>query len=182
MMTPHIIVGNRIPRDYFISTGVGESDIQVHAGSYHLALKDAGIESYNIMTYSSILPGIARQVPKPDVITHGSVLETIMATATATKGGLATAAIIFGWLYDKKSGDRFGGLVCEYNGSVDELAARESLRLSLEELYTNGFDKKYDLQDIESHSTSVVPKKEFGTAIVAIGFVNYIVPILKEQD
>jgi hypothetical protein len=33
----------RIPKDYFETSGKGESDIAVHAGSYHLALKEAGI-------------------------------------------------------------------------------------------------------------------------------------------
>ncbi len=61
----NLVVGNRIPRDYFVTTGSGESDITVHAGSYHLALKSAGIEMANIMTYSSILPGIANEIPKP---------------------------------------------------------------------------------------------------------------------
>lgn len=51
-----ILVGNRIPRDYFVTKGTGQSDITIHAGSYHLALKKANIEMCNIMTYSSILP------------------------------------------------------------------------------------------------------------------------------
>ena len=41
-----ITIGNRVPQDYFETKGVGESDITIHAGSYHLALKEAGIESY----------------------------------------------------------------------------------------------------------------------------------------
>ena len=45
-----IVVGNRIPKDYFVTKGHGESDITVHAGSYHLALKQANIETFNIMT------------------------------------------------------------------------------------------------------------------------------------
>ena len=43
--------GNRIPRDYFVTSGVGESDITVHAGSYHLALRAAGIEMANQLVY-----------------------------------------------------------------------------------------------------------------------------------
>ena len=49
-----LIIGNRIPKDYFITKGTGQSDLTVHAGSYHLALKEAGVEMCNIMTYSSI--------------------------------------------------------------------------------------------------------------------------------
>ena len=72
----HIVIGNRIPRDYFITKGVGESDITVHAGSYHLALKEAGIETANIMTYSSILPSIATEIERP-IINHGEVMECV---------------------------------------------------------------------------------------------------------
>ena len=63
-----ILVGNRIPKDYFITKGTGESNIAIHAGSYHLALQQAGIEMVNIITYSSILPRIANRINKPDYI------------------------------------------------------------------------------------------------------------------
>ena len=59
----HILIGNRIPKDYFITKGIGESDITTHAGSFHLALKEAGIETANIVTYSSIMPSIAIKKP-----------------------------------------------------------------------------------------------------------------------
>ena len=173
-----IVIGKRVPRDFFIAKGVGESDIAVHAGSYHLALKDAGIEMCNIMNYSSILPRIAREVERPDDLGHGSVMETISAVATCEKGGRATASIIFGWLYDRKSGKKYGGLVCEYNGSKSVEDAEAELRLSLNELYVNGFDEKFELRDIVFNSSTVESKKKFGTALVAICFVNYVVPVL----
>lgn len=94
-----ILIGNRIPKEFFETRGSGESDIAIHAGSYHLALKDANIEMYNIMTYSSILPGIAEKVNPPAKITHGAVLESIISVRHAGKGELATAGIIYGWLY-----------------------------------------------------------------------------------
>ncbi len=178
--TNTILIGNRIPKDYFITKGKGESNIQIHAGSYHLALKDANIEAFNIMTYSSILPGIAREIKRPENMIHGSVMETIMATANTTKGKRATAAIIFGWLYDKKTKKKYGGLVCEYNGDFTEKRAGDSLRASLNELYTNGFSEKYDLKDIKLTTSTYVPKKKYGTALVALCFVNYEVPILKK--
>src|SRR3989338_5087022 len=115
-----IIVGNRIPRSFFWTSGIGESDITIHAGSYHLALKEAGIERYNIMVYSSIMPGIAIESSKPskEEIVHGSVMETIMAVTSGTKGQRLTAGIIYGWLYNKQSGEKYGGLVSAYNGNL----------------------------------------------------------------
>ena len=83
-----LVVGNRIPRKFFWTSGVGESDITIHAGSYHLALKEAGIEKFNIMVYSSILPSIAVESSKPvnDEVVYGSVMETIMAVSSGESG------------------------------------------------------------------------------------------------
>ena len=169
-----IVTGNRIPRNFFITSGVGESNVTIHAGSYHHALRDAGIEMCNIITYSSIMPSIATEVPKPEMV-HGSVLETISAVATSKTGRRATAGIIIGWLY--KNGEKYGGLVCEYNGNDTEKKAEEILHASLNELYLNGYSDM-ELKDIRLITRSFVPKKKFGTAIVAICFTDYVHPLV----
>lgn len=173
-----LIIGNRIPKDYFITKGTGESDITVHAGSYHLALKSAGIEMTNIMTYSSILPAIANKITKPKKITHGAVMESIMAVANGNKGERVTAGIIYGWLTDRDSGRKFGGLVCEHNGNYGLKEIENKLQSSLNELYINGFEEKYNLSDIELITESFIPKKEYGSALVALCFTSYYYPIL----
>lgn len=177
-----IIVGNRIPRKFFVTSGVGESDITVHAGSYHLALKEAGIERYNIMVYSSIIPGVAVESSKPrkDDIIHGSVMETIMAVSSGETGMRLTAGIIFGWLYNKVTGKKYGGLVAEYSGHEAQEDAKKSLRSSLQELYENGFSGDYELKDVRLQTRCFVPIKKFGTAMVVIGFKDYIYPIISE--
>ncbi|GHU96682.1 hypothetical protein FACS1894156_8000 [Bacteroidia bacterium] len=173
-----VTFGCRIPKNYFETTGKGESDIAVHAGSYHLALKDADIEKYNIMTYSSILPGIATLVQKPQNIAHGSVVESIMSVCTVEQGQRGTAGIIYGWLYNRQTNEKYGGLVCENYGnhSTDDL--HKILLASLNELYVNGFDKEYELKDIKYLSQTVTPTKKYGTALVALCFTSYVFPIL----
>lgn len=173
-----LLVGNRIPKDYFVTKGIGESDITIHAGSYHLALKQAGIEMANIMTYSSILPGIATEVSYPEKIEHGAVVESIMAVANVNKGERASAGIIYGWLFDKETKKKYGGLVCEHNGNYSEKELEDLLRASLDELYYNGFSEQYNLEDIRIISESFVPQKKYGTALVSICFVNYVYPII----
>jgi len=175
-----LLVGNRIPKDFFITSGVGESNITIHAGSYHLALKDAGIEKCNIMTYSSILPAIATEIERPKEVVHGSVMETIMACANTQKGQTATAGLIFCWLYDKITGKKYGGLVCEYSGNKPEEDAIENLKASLNELYLNGFSENYEIKDIKIITRSFIPNKKFGTAIVALCFLNHLYPTLEE--
>jgi len=174
----HATIGTRIPKDYFVTAGRGESDITVHAGSYHLALRHAGIEMCNIITYSSILPACATEVDRPDELVHGSVLETIMAVATARKGRRATAGIIWGWLYRHRDGRKHGGLVCEYNGSLTEGRAERQLRASLDELYENGYSDDYDLDGVTLLMDSFVPQKKHGTSVVSLCFLNHYVPLL----
>lgn len=178
----NILIGNRIPKDYFVTKGTGQSDIAIHAGSYHLALKDAGIEMCNIMTYSSILPKIAKQVEKPKHITHGAVMESIMAVCTANKGERATAGIIYGWLFDKNTNEKYGGLVCENYGDFTEEALKENLMASLNELYYNGFSDQFRLENITAITESFVPEKKYGTALVSLCFVNYQYPIIKVNN
>lgn len=174
-----LVIGNRIPKDYFITKGTGESDITIHAGSYHLALKSAGIERANIMTYSSILPSIANLVDQPKDFTHGAVMETIMAVAHGNQGEQTTAGIIYGWLHHRDTGQRYGGLVCEHNGNYSKSAIEEMLRASLNELYYNGFEEEYRLGEITLLKESFVPHKQFGTALVALCFLNYLYPIIE---
>ena len=176
-----VVFGNRIPHEFFITKGTGESDIAVHAGSYHLALKQADIESYNIITYSSILPKQAKAISKPNHLEHGSVMETIMAVGHFDKGVPGTAGIIFGWLYDKATNEKYGGLVCEYSGSVSKEEMGNQLNASLQELYTNGFSEKYHLKDTQLIMDSFTPSKRYGTVLVALCFVSYIYPIIRYE-
>ena len=176
-----ILIGMRIPRDFFVSSGIGESDITVHAGSYHLALKEAGIEMCNIMTYSSILPHCARRIDPPASLPHGAVMETILAVSTAAQGSRATAGISWAWLSDRMNGSVHGGLVCEYNGNLDEASARSQLHDSLFELYENGYSDDFELGEPEFVSRSFIPAKAFGTALVSLNFVNYLIPVLDQK-
>jgi len=173
-----ILIGNRIPHEFFVTTGFGESDIAVHAGSYHLALKKADIESYNIICYSSILPKIAKKTIKPANLVHGSVMETIMAVGHFNQGELGSAGIAYGWLHDKETDEKFGGLVCESSGQVTEDDIKQELHASLQELYTNGFSEKYDLKNTELITSSFTPTKKHGTVLVALCFTNYLIPII----
>lgn len=174
----NIIVGNRIPKDFFITKGSGESNITTHAGSYHLALKDAGIEMSNIMTYSSILPGISNVVDKSDNIIHGSVMETIMSVCNGKKGELLNAGIIYSWLYDRETNEKYGGIVCEHEGNYTSEEILKLLNLSLDELYYNGFSEKYYMKEPNIITNEYIPNKEYGTTLVSLCFVNYIIPII----
>lgn len=173
-------IGNRVPGDHFITRGVGESDVTVHAGSYHLALRQAGVEMCNIITYSSILPPGSAEVPLParESFVHGSVLECIMAESSAERGVRATAGLVWGRLRDDEGND-VGGLVCEYNGSGEEAWVRPHLADMLDELHSNGYEH-LELSDVRCEVVSVVPTKKYGTALVVMGFVGHTVRVSDE--
>lgn len=175
-----IITGMRVPKDFFVTTGTGQSDIAIHAGSYHLALKQAGIEMCNIMTYSSILPAIAHEIERPPSLMHGAVMETILAQADAVKGGEATAGIIYAWLHERKTGKKYGGLVCEYHGDHSPEQVSRQLSDMLMELYSNGFSQEFKIQRPHRIIATVKPEKNYGTAVAALCFVNYVFPIQNE--
>ena len=102
-----------------------------------------------------------------------------MSVCTAEKGQQASAGIIYGWLYDKKSHEKFGGLVCEHFGHYGEKELLSNLEASLNELYINGFDSRFQLRNIERYTQSFIPEKKYGTALVALCFTNYVYPIIE---
>ncbi len=174
-----LIVGNRVPVKYFWTSGIGEDNEQIHAGSYHLALSDAGIEKCNVMTYSSIMPKDAVEVPLPEEyeFTHGQEICTIEARVDVNKGELGSAGIILGWLYDRDTKEKYGGLVCERNGNLTEDDVKTSLIKSLNILYEK-YRQDYDLHVDRIIVRSIKPEKKYGTALVSIGFIQYEMEIL----
>jgi hypothetical protein len=72
-------IGCRIPKEYFWVIGRGESDVGIETGSYDAALHMAGMENYNVMLYTSVLPPETVELPHLPDIHHGSVLEGIIA-------------------------------------------------------------------------------------------------------
>jgi len=169
-----MIFGNRIPKDYFITSGIGESDVAIYPGAFDKALKQAGIENCNIITYTSILPKEAKKIREIPKLEYGCVLETIMARQDGKKGERLTAGLIIGWIY--KNGEKIGGLVSEYNGNLGEAEAKAELRRRLEEMFKERYGEGYELKDVEVHLRSFIPQKKFGCAIVAICFVTYAYP------
>jgi arginine decarboxylase len=175
------MVGNRIPKDFFVVSGSGESDNTIHAGSYHLALRQAGIEMCNIMTYSSILPKIAREIERPKTLTHGSVMESILSVCHVNKGEYGMAGLIYGWLYDKKTSEKYGGLVCEIAGQYKTMELKKKLNSSIEELYYNGYSDDYDLKTRTILLSDIQPEKQYGTCLVGLCFINYHVPLIRTK-
>ncbi|MFH1137263.1 MAG: pyruvoyl-dependent arginine decarboxylase [Pseudomonadota bacterium] len=176
-----IILGTRIPRSFFITSGVGESDVGVHAGSYDDALKAANIENCNVIKYSSVMPPEAVEVLMPEKIHHGAVLETIHSEMSGMHGELLTAGLITWKVRRKSDGRLIGGFVAEYNGHAYQEAAEQNLRDSMSGMNERrGYgEDRFETIDVRLVVRSFTPKKTYGTVLAAIGFLDYIFPIIK---
>jgi len=182
--------GPRIPTAYFATTGTGQSDQGIppdpyETFSYDLALLEAGIENFNVVYYTSVLPPESYEVPLDAVrphIHHGSVLETIMAKAGGVKGDTVCAGVGRVWAKDK-SGKAIGGFAAEYervyagetvNKATAEADAHKQLTASLNhELSIRGLVQDGEMRfDI----TSLVIERKYGMALSALGFVGFIYP------
>ncbi|MCK4852725.1 MAG: pyruvoyl-dependent arginine decarboxylase [Bacteroidales bacterium] len=176
-----LLLGNRIPYEFFITQGSGESDITIHAGSFHLALCQAGIGMKNIVPYSSVLPAEAKQISMPENMKQGDVMELILAAGNCRKGERITAGMAIAWLYEQDTGVKFGGLVCELSGNYPLEEIEEKLNDSMLEIYHHGYDK-YKLGDLQLITETFVPHKQYGTALVALCFNSYIFPVLDKLE
>ena len=63
------ILGNRVPYEYFITQGKGESDVgskgfPYETGSYDAALFNAGIQNANVIEYTSVMPTESKEISK----------------------------------------------------------------------------------------------------------------------
>lgn len=139
-------VGNLIPNTFFITKGSGESDLEKHAGSYHMALYDAGISDFNIMTYSSVIPATAHlaTMDELDLPPFGSEMKTIMAVSHGYQDEFVSAGVVYAWMYkDENFDEKVGGLVCEVSGRyrIEELESR--LIRVINDLHQKTYGKYY---------------------------------------
>ncbi len=163
--------------------GWGESDVGIETGSYDAALHMAGIENYNVMLYTSVLPPEAVELPHLPDIHHGSALEGIIAVQhTERPGTRITAGIILAKVHRASDGSYLGGFACEYagNGSVEE--AEANLQQAMQQLFARRYKtKSYKLEFGKSVIRTFTPEKSFGTILVGLGFASYLVPILSAE-
>ncbi len=163
--------------------GWGESDVGIETGSYDAALHMAGIENYNILLYTSVLPPETVELSHLPDIHHGSVLEGIIAIQhTGKPGTRITAGLLLAKVFRNSDSSHLGGFACEYagNGSLED--AEANLREAMQQLFARRYKTKlYKLEFGKSIVRTFTPKKSFGTILVGIGFSSHLVPILKPE-
>ena len=200
-----MLISNRLPHEYFITTGKGESNagskgLPFETGSYDDALNDAGIENANIMVYTSVMPTHIKEIEKSKAlktIKWGQVLECIMAKHNGRKGEKIAAAVMINSVYDKNN-KYLGGYATEYAGGGTEDDAKKSLlesvkgmmeRRGLGKLPENtkfGEDNKTDKGYIIHPGKifaydSINVKKQAGTVLASICFLSFKVETLHKS-
>ena len=157
-------VGNLIPNTFFMAKGSGDSDLEKHAGSYHMALFDAGIADFNIMTYSSVIPATAHLV-----------------TMDGYQDEFISAGLVYAWMYkDENFDEKAGGLVCEVSGRyrIEELEAR--LIRVINDLHQRTYSKFY-LGDLNFVTEGMTIERRYGTALAALCFTDFLLPEIEEK-
>lgn len=163
---------NRIPYEYFITKGCGESDFEIHAGSYHIALYNANICNYNIQTYSSILPKESIEINIKDTnISFGSELYTIMSCLHGVTGEYLNCGIVIGDLL--QNDNKIGSLVCEVTNKNKNINIKDQLNDAIFDLHKNTY-KDYDINNLRYLTNEMRVSKNYGTCLVSLCFYSFL--------
>ncbi len=198
------LLGNRLPYEYFITQGKGESNagskgLPYETGSYDAALFDAGIQNANVIEYTSVMPTESKEISREEGLKRlqwGEVLECIKAQANGKRGSKISAAVITTSVTDP-NGKYLGGFACEYSGSGTKEEAGKSLMDSIVGMierrgYGNMKNPSLFKDNITDKGYKIYPgqhfvyedlkvTKEHGSVFTAICFVSYMFPVLKRQ-
>jgi arginine decarboxylase len=187
------VIGNRIPKEYFVTMGhndtdLGPGDDHWETGSYDLALMNASIENFNVLKYTSVLPPESREIPISEArkyFHHGAAIETIMSDLNGVKGDTLCTGVGRIWVRTLE-GESVGGFAAEYkklyeNQTVPEEQAREDAREGLRTSLMGEVNRRYNASEYQfSDPTYAIDylqvQKKYGTSLVALCWVSYIFP------
>ncbi|WP_437841494.1 pyruvoyl-dependent arginine decarboxylase [Sorangium sp. So ce1153] len=181
----------RVPLAYFVTSGYGDTDYgggldPWHTGSFDLALAMGGIENFNIVLCSSVIPPESYEIPldvaRPH-FRHGAVMEAIMAAINGRTGETVTAGLGRVRVRDRRTGACLGGFAAEYEGHGDAATAARTLRRELEGIALRRYDAaQVDLEYDEPAIASRVIQSRHGTAIAALCWLTYSFPQVTEPQ
>lgn len=164
----------KLPKAFFFSSGIGESDHAASAGAKTLAMKKAGVYEYRLTNYPKILPENLKEVTKPQDLHRGSEMSVILAEANCEAGQEAAAGIMTAKLYRKTSGKDCGSIACDFGGNFSKEQLYEKLKLILTEIYEEGYSAEYELGEPRAEISHISPKLRFGSAVVALCFSDAV--------
>ena len=203
-----LILGNRVPYEFFITQGKGESNagskgLPYETGSYDAALFNAGIQNTNVIEYTSVMPTESKEITKEEGLKRlqwGEVIECIKAQANGKRGTKISAAVITTSVTDPR-GKYLGGFACEYSGSGTREEAEQSLLQSIVGMIERrGYGVMKESGKMQLYKDNVTNngyiihpgknfiyefldvKMEHGSVFTAICFVSYKFPTVKKTN
>ena len=183
-------LGTRYPPLAFHTGGTGQADDGIppqpfETFCYDSALKEAKIQDFNVVPYTSVLPPelYGNIVPVEKVeknFKHGAVLEVIMAGNGARieeHKAIATGVGIV-WGKDKK-GNFLGGWAAEYVEYFDTYIDDDIAKAHAEMWLTKSMNHELELRDVDKHSEFQIfhnyinITQNFAYCLTALGFLNF---------
>ena len=183
-------LGTRYPTLAFHTGGSGQADDGIppqpfETFCYDSALKEAKIQDFNVVPYTSVLPPelYGNIVPVEKVeknFKHGAVLEVIMAGNGARieeHKAIATGVGIV-WGKDKK-GNFLGGWAAEYVEYFDTYIDDDIAKAHAEMWLTKSMNHELELRDVDKHSEFQIfhnyinITQNFAYCLTALGFLNF---------
>jgi arginine decarboxylase len=179
-----------VPNNLFFTKGVGRHREKL--SSFELALRDAGIEKYNLVTVSSIYPPNCKVVSKEEGVKHlrpGGIVHCVMARESTNENNRLVAASIgcaipaeqdaYGYLSEHHS----HGETNEFAGDYAEDLAASMLATTLgiefdPDLAWDEREKIYKMSEkivrTRNMTQSAEGKRDLWTTVVAAAvFVDY---------
>jgi arginine decarboxylase len=188
-----LVLGNRIPYEYFVTMGhndtdLGPGDDPWETGSYDLALMAASIENFNVLKYTSVLPPESKEInlsQAREYFHHGAAIETIMSDLNGVQGDTLCTGVGRIWVRTL-DGALIGGFAAEYKKKYNQTvvpedkarsAAKEALHTSLMGEVNRRYNaSEYQFSDPTYAIDYLQVQKKYGTSLVALCWVNYIFP------
>ena len=191
----------RLPGKFVFVTGAGQSSMDTGAdhfetAAYDIALLDAGIENFNVMLYTSVLPQQAhrismKQAQDEGLIEHGAVLETIKAEMDGVQGEILCTGVGTISVFQNDAGPGgqdlyIGGFAAEYEGHSSEEKAKAVLKRDLDAIFHRRYGGEpgsktgkgyyYEWSDFETRS--LIVDEDYGVCFTAICFLTYTYPVI----
>jgi arginine decarboxylase len=171
-------------------TGRGQSSAETgsdhfETSAYDIALLDAGIENFNVMMYTSVLPPESREITMGEaeerhLLHHGAVLETIKAEMDGEQGEFLCTGVGRIWVYRKEGKDErgklIGGFAAEYEGHSSEEVAAKVLKQDLHGIVKRRYehDRNINVSAPEIETCSMIVDEDYGVCFTALCFLTYL--------
>ena len=161
---------NLVPKKVFFVSGAGRHEDALV--SFELALRDAGIEKFNLVPVSSILPPECEFVEKEEGLSElkpGQIVFVVMARHTSNEEGKKIFASIAA---AKPDDDSKNGYIAEHSGELKLGEDEGEVLKHAEKIASYMVESAFNTQVIAKRSTyKVAEVRDYTTVVSAAVFV-----------